>query len=156
MAAQRSAFAEITERELVITRILDAPRPLVFKAWTDPQHLVHWLGPQGFTGTILQMDVRPGSTYRFHMRGPQGTDHWRQGVYREVVEPERLVFTYAWENPEGTPGPETLVTVTFEEHQGKTRLTLHQALFESIADRDSHRGGWSTSLDRLGQYVMTV
>jgi uncharacterized protein YndB with AHSA1/START domain len=144
------------DRELVITRVFDAPRSLVFKAWTEPEHLVHWLGPQGFTGAIVKMDVRPGGAYRFHMRGPEGADLWRQGVYHEIVKPERLVFTYAWEDAEGKLGHETLVTVTFEEREGKTKLTLHQAVFESVTARDAHRGGWTSSLDRLAEHLATV
>jgi uncharacterized protein YndB with AHSA1/START domain len=154
MATNTSTDIESTERVLVITRVFDAPRSLVFKAWTDPEHLVHWLGPQGFTGNIVKMDVRPGGAYRFHMRGPEGADLWRQGVYRESVKPERLVFTYAWEDAEGKPGHETLVTVTFEEHEGKTKLTLRQAVFESVTARDGHQGGWSSSLDRLAKYLV--
>jgi uncharacterized protein YndB with AHSA1/START domain len=154
MAARSNAAAEAAERELVITRVFAAPRRLVFKAWTDPGHLVHWLGPQGFTGTIMKMDVRPGGAYRLHMRGPEGDDHWAQGVYRAVVEPERLVMTRNWADAEGNPtSPETLLTVTFEELDGKTKLTLHQAGFESITARDAHRGGWNSSLDRLAEYV---
>jgi uncharacterized protein YndB with AHSA1/START domain len=157
MAARNSAVAESAERELVITRIFDAPRSLVFKAWTDPEHLVHWLGPQGFTGTIMQMVARPGGAYRFHLRGPEGDDHWSQGVYREIVEPERLVMTRNWADAHGNPtSPETLLTVTFEEHGGKTKLTLHQAIFESVTARDLHRGGWHSSLDRLAEYLVTV
>ena len=157
MAASPSTTTTSAERELVITRIFAAPRSLVFKAWTEPQHLVHWWGPQGFTSTILANDVRPGGAYRFHMRGPEGDDHWSQGVYREVVEPERLVMAGAWTDARGKPtSPETLLTVTFEEHQGKTKLTLHQALFESVTARDAHRGGWTSSLDRLGEYLATV
>jgi uncharacterized protein YndB with AHSA1/START domain len=154
MAARSNAAAEAAERELVITRVFNAPRSFVFKAWTDPEHLVRWLGPQGFTGTIVKMDVRPGGTYRVHMRGPEGDDHWAQGVYRAVVEPERLVMTRNWADAEGNPtSPETLLTVTFEEHDGKTKLTLHQAGFESVTARDAHRGGWNSSLDRLAAYL---
>jgi uncharacterized protein YndB with AHSA1/START domain len=154
MAARSNAAAEAAERELVITRVFNAPRSFVFKAWTDPEHLVRWLGPQGFTGTIIKMDVRPGGTYRVHMRGPEGDDHWAQGVYRAVVEPERLVMTRNWADAEGNPtSPETLLTVTFEEHDGKTKLTLHQAGFESVTARDAHRGGWNSSLDRLAAYL---
>jgi uncharacterized protein YndB with AHSA1/START domain len=157
MAARSNAATEPAERVLVITRIFDAPCSLVFKAWTEPEHLAHWWGPRGFTSTILANDVRPGGTYRVHMRGPEGNDHWSQGVYREVVEPERLVLAGAWTDAEGKPtSPETLLTVTFEEHQGKTKLTLHQAVFESVTARDAHRGGWNSSLDRLVAYLATV
>ncbi len=155
MAVSTSTTTTSAERELVITRIFDAPRDLVFKAWTEPEHLVHWWGPRGFTSTIIgKINVRPGGTYRIHMRSPEGNDHWSQGVYREVVEPERLVMAGAWTDADGKPtSPETLLTVTFEEHDGKTKLTLHQAIFESVTARDSHRGGWNSSLDRLAEYL---
>jgi uncharacterized protein YndB with AHSA1/START domain len=156
VSVARPADKRLVSRCHHFTRVFDAPRSLVFKAWTELEHLVHWLGPQGFTGTIVKMDVRPGGAYRFHMRGPEDTDLWRQGVYREIVEPERLVFTYAWEDAEGKPGHETLVMVTFEEHGGKTKLTLRQAVFESVIKRDEHRGGWTSSLERLVEYLATV
>jgi len=80
--AARSNAVESAERVLVLTRLFDAPRSLVFKAWTEPEHLARWWGPRGFTSTIIANDVRPGGAYRFHMRGPEGDDHWLQGVYR--------------------------------------------------------------------------
>jgi uncharacterized protein YndB with AHSA1/START domain len=144
---------ESAERELVIMRVFDAPRPLVFKAWTEPEHLVHWWGPQGFTLPACTMDFQPGGSYRFCMRSPEGTDHWLQGVYREIVEPEQLVFTYAWEDAEGKPGHETLVTVTFTEHSGKTKLTLRHAVFASVTARNDHQNGWAACLDRLVEYL---
>src|SRR5712692_7136395 len=113
MAARSSTTTEVTERELVITRVFDAPRSLVFKAWTEPDRAVRWWGPQGFTTISCEMDVRPGGAWRICMRSPNGSDEWQQGVYREIVEPERLVFTYAFEDASGKPGHETLVTVTF-------------------------------------------
>lgn len=99
------------------------------------------------------MDVRPGGAFRFCMRGPEGDDHRLRGVYREVVEPERLVFTWAWEGEGGTLGHETVLTVTFEEHGEKTRLTLHQAVFESVTARDAHQGGWTSGLEHLAEYL---
>ena len=156
MAAGSSAAAA-AERVLVLTRVFDAPRSLVFKAWTDPEHLVRWFGPRGFTSTIIANDVRPGGAYCIHMRGAEGDDHWLQGVYGEVVAPERLVMAGAWTDADGKPtSPETLLTVTFEEHDGKTKLTLHQAVFESVTARDAHRGGWTSSLERLAEYLATV
>ncbi|MGH7865428.1 MAG: SRPBCC domain-containing protein [Candidatus Binataceae bacterium] len=157
MGARSNLAAEPTERVLVITRIFDAPRSLVFKAWTEPERQVCWLGPEGFTGTIIKMDVRPGGMYRFHMRAPDGSDHWLQGVYHEIVAPERIVSTYAWADADGRPTrPETLLTVTLEEHDGKTKLTLHQSVFESVTARDAHQGGWSSSLGRLAEYLAKV
>lgn len=160
MEARNSvATAPATENlELVVTRVLDAPRSLVFKVWTDPEHLVRWWGPKGFTSAIVgKIDFRPGTSYRIHMRGPDGDDHWSQGVYREVVEPERLVFAGYWTDAEGNPkGPESIITVTFEDLGGKTRLTLRQEVFESVTAREAHRGGWTSSLERLAEYLAAV
>ena len=164
MGATVNLVTEPADRVLTIERVLDAPRELVFKAWTEPKHMVRWFGPRGFTTTIVAHDFRPGGTYRWCMRGPEGDDHWAQGVYREIAEPERLVMTWGpgdpssnWADSEGNPTrPETLLTVTFEEHAGKTRLTPHQAVFESVTARDSHRGGWNSALDCLAEYLATV
>lgn len=154
MAAEINAATESADCELLITRIFDAPRHLVFKAWTDPDRLARWLGPQGFTSTIVKMDARPGGAYRFQMRGPDGDDHWSQGIYREIVEPERIVYTTAWADADGKlTSPETILTVTFEDHEGKTKLSLHQAGFESVTARDAHRLGYSSTLERLAEYL---
>jgi uncharacterized protein YndB with AHSA1/START domain len=152
-----AAASNVAERELVITRVFDAPRSLVFKAWTDPEHHVKWMGPEGFTGKVLRSELRPGGAYRFYMRDPKGGDHWQQGIFREVVEPERLVFTYEWANEQGqATRPQTIVTLTFEDQGGKTKLTLKQGIFESVSARDDHRGGWSSSLDCLANYLTTA
>ena len=140
-------------RELVITRIFDAPRRLVFQAWTHPDRVARWWGPQGFVTNYCDMDIRPGGAFRFCMRSPEGIDYWKRGVYREVVEPERLVFTFAWEDADGKPGHQTLVTVTFAESGDKTELTLHQAVFETIARRDDHQHGWDSALERFAEYL---
>jgi uncharacterized protein YndB with AHSA1/START domain len=153
MAARTSAVAATAERELIITRIFDAPRSLVFEAWAKREHLVHWSAPRGFTITYCEGDLRPGGAWRCCMRSREGSDHWLGGVYREIVEPHRLVFTHAWEDENGKPGRETLVTLTFGEHDGKTKLTFHQAVFESAAERDSHREGWGECLDKLEEYL---
>jgi uncharacterized protein YndB with AHSA1/START domain len=154
MAASNSATAESAERVLTIERIFDAPRALVWKAWAEPDRMVKWHGPRGFTSTIERSDFRPGGAYRIHMLGPDNDDHWTQGVFHEIVEPERLVMTGCWTDAEGKPtSPETLVAITFEDHNGKTKLTLHQSGFESISARDAHRGGWSSAFDRLAEYL---
>jgi uncharacterized protein YndB with AHSA1/START domain len=146
------------DRVLVITRVFDAPRSLVYKAWTEPERMAQWLGPHGFASKVIKMDARVGGSYRFYMRSSEGTDHWWQGVHREIVENERLVYTYAWTDADGNPTrPETLVTVTFEAlGERKTRLTLRQEVFESVTARDLHNGGWSSSLDRLADYLAAV
>jgi uncharacterized protein YndB with AHSA1/START domain len=137
--------------ELVITRVFDAPRELVWKAWTEPEAAVKWWGPKGFTIPDSKLDVRPGGAWRVCMRSPEGEAHWAHGVYREIVEPELLVYTWVWEKG---ARDEKLVTVTFAEDGPKrTKLTLHQAAFVTVEDRDEHREGWSESLDRLAEYL---
>ena len=154
MSAGSSAIAPSAEQELVVTRIIDAPRALVFRAWTDAEQVANWWGPQGFVTTFCEMDIRPGGAYRCCMRSPAGTDHWKRGVYREIVAPERIVFTFAWEDANGHLGHELLTTVTFEDLGAKTRLTLHQAQFATVANRDDHRGGWTSCLERFAEYML--
>lgn len=141
--------------ELVITRVLDAPPMLVYKVWTEPEHMVRWMGPKGFTAPSAKLDVREGGQYRALIRSPEGKDYWFHGVYREVVENKRLVFTFAWEE-DGERGSENLITITFTEENGKTRMTFKQAPFQSIEERDGHEGGWSEALDKLAAYVITA
>ncbi len=144
----------LDQEELIITRILRAPPALVFAAWTEPQHLAHWSGPQGFTTPHHEMDLRPGGRYRACLRSADGVDHWVQGVYREVQPPARLVMTHAWENERGQPGPETLVTVTFAEAgPGLTRMHFRQSGFTSEDSRQGHQDGWSSSFDRLASHL---
>jgi len=142
--------------ELTVSRMIDAPRQLVFRAWTDPRQIARWWGPHGFTTIDYEMDIRPGGTYRLCMRSPEGTDHRKRGVYREIVEPERIAFTFAWEEPDGRLGPELLVTVTFEAVGEKTRLVLRQSGFDSVVWRDSHVAGWTSCLERFGEYLTNV
>jgi uncharacterized protein YndB with AHSA1/START domain len=143
----------IHDRQLTITRVFDAPRSLVFKVWTQPEHFSRWLGPKDFTAIACHMNVQVGGMYRACIRSPEGNDHWMQGVYREIIEPERLVFTFAWEDENSRPKHETLVTVTFEEQDNKTLMTFQQAIFESTESRDSHNTGWSECFDRLATYL---
>ena len=118
-------------RELVITRVFDALRSLIFKAWVDPKHLAQWWGPHGFTNPVCELDVRPGGAIRIHMRGPDGTVYPMTGVYREIVEPERLVFTSAALDQEGQPLFEVLNTVIFAKQGGKTTLTTKARVVKS-------------------------
>jgi uncharacterized protein YndB with AHSA1/START domain len=153
MAAKNSTAKASADRELTITRVFDAPRSLVFKVWTEPEHLVRWWGPRDWTTPSLKADIRPGGAYRICILSRKGEESWMRGVYREIVAPERLVFTFAWEDAAGKPGHETLVTVTFAEQNGKTKLTFHQAIFETVSSRDAHHEGWSECLDRLAAYL---
>jgi uncharacterized protein YndB with AHSA1/START domain len=103
------------QHELRITRTFDAPRDLVFKAWIDPAHASHWWGPRHHPATVLEMDVRPGGNWRNCLKSTEtGEELWQGGVFQEVVAPERLVFTFAWDEA-GERGIETRVTVTFSE-----------------------------------------
>jgi len=142
----------------------------VFKAWTKPEHMMRWWGPHSFTNPVCEMDVRPGGAHRIVMRSPEGVEYPLKGVYREVVEPERLVMTIdcsehpaEWhdlvnpsrEEGEGNPAGEMLSTVTFEDLDGKTKLTV-RTRFDSVAIRDAMlkmgmTEGWSQSLDRLAE-----
>jgi uncharacterized protein YndB with AHSA1/START domain len=139
---------------LVLSHVFDAPRALVYAAWTERQHLERWQGaPEGMTVTVEQSDIRPGGAFKICMHGPDGADHWLQGVYREVVAPERLVFTHTWLDASGKPGKETLVTITFTERGDRTELTLRQSGFASIQSRDGHREGWASTFTNLARYL---
>lgn len=133
MAAGKNDPSDLTARSIITTRLFDAPRELVFEAFTDPRHLMHWWGPNGFTLTIRSMDMRPGGVWRFVMHGPDGTDYENRIVYDEVVRPERLVYRHG--GGDDVEPVQFHVTVTFEDKGGKTRLTMH-ALFPSAAERD--------------------
>lgn len=150
---KRAAPAQKKNRELVVTRTLDAPRALVFRAWTDPAQLVRWWGPEGFTTPECKMDVREGGAWRTCMRSPDGNDYKVRGIYREIVKPERLVFTWAWEDDSGATGHETVVTVTLAERDGRTQLRLAHRIFESKKARDMHQQGWVSVLNCLAAYL---
>jgi uncharacterized protein YndB with AHSA1/START domain len=156
MVAQDRETIAVSERELTITRVFNAPRSLVFNVWTQPEHFSRWLGPKDFTTIACHMNVQVGGMYRACIRSPEGNDHWMQGVYREVIEPERLVFTFAWEDENSQPKHETLVTVIFTEQNNQTLMSFHQAIFESTESRNSHRSGWSECFDRLATYLTAL
>ena len=152
MPATAPATKPTAQHELVISRIFDAPRPLVFKAWSAAEHMVRWLGPKDYTSPHCTMDFRVGGAYRACIRAPEGKEYWMRGIYREIMAPERIVFTFSWEE-EGERGLENLVTITFAEQGNKTRMTFRQAFFESVSERDSHNGGWTSCFDRLAQFL---
>ena len=153
MAAVTDTAPKSAAWELVISRAFDAPRSLVFEAWTDPARLARWFGPRGFKIPSCKMDAREGGEFRICMRSPEGTDHWVRGVFREVSKPERLAFTWAWEDEDGKPKHETVVRVDFTEQGGKTRLRMQQGAFESANARDQHESGWGGALDCLEEYL---
>ena len=119
---------DTANRELVISRVFNAPKELVWKVWTEPEHIRQWWGPNGFTNTIFQMDVKPGGVWDLIMHGPDGTDYKNKSVYKEVVKYEKLVYDHV-------SGPKFQFTVTFKE-QGKKTLISIQMLFETVELRD--------------------
>jgi len=147
--------------DLVIVRVFDAPRALVWAAWTDPKHFARWWGPEGFTAPSCTMDVRVGGTFLWCMRSDKGEEYWNTGVYREIVPQERIVYTDSFADAKGNVVPpshygmpgdgpeENQVTVTFVEHDGKTTMTLRHALTVDDNMNKMVRAGWNGSFDKL-------
>jgi len=158
------------KEEITIIRIFDAPRELVWKAWTEPEHMMRWWGPKDFTSPVCLIDLRVGGEYLNAMRSPQGKDFWSKGVYREVVAPERMVMTDSFADESGNVvsasyygmSPkwpmELLITVTFEEDNGKTKQTLKHSGIAGISakDRTDMMQGWSESFDKLADYLTKI
>ena len=161
MTARQSSSAKVPiSDELVITRIFDAPREAVWKAWTDPGRFMLWWGPQGFTSPACRIDLRVGGKYLYCMRSPEGRDYWGTGVYREIVPMKKIVCSDSFADSEGNVvaashygmqgewPPELTVTVTFEEKDGKTIMTLlHEGIPQNM--KDDCEAGWSGSFDKL-------
>jgi uncharacterized protein YndB with AHSA1/START domain len=143
--------------EINLTRVINAPRALVFEAWTDPQHVAQWWGPKNFTNVIEKWEARPNGSIRLQMRASSGFSHPMTGTFHEVVPPERLVFTAVAEDDAGNRLLESLTTVTFAEQGGKTKLTVHASAvgLAPIAAQmlQGMEQGWSQSLERLDDLV---
>ena len=156
--------------EFTFTRDLDAPRELVWRAFTEPEHLRHWWGPKGFTMHSCTLDLRPGGVFHYLLRSPDGQEIWGKFVYREIIAPERLVAVVTFSDEHGNltrhpwdPGwpVETLSAITFAEHNGRTRLTVrwvpHNATEAErgtfAAGHDSMRQGWTGTADQLAGYL---
>ncbi|MPZ83130.1 MAG: SRPBCC domain-containing protein [Actinophytocola sp.] len=142
-----------TERELVITRVFDAPRELVFECWTDPNHLARWWGPSGFTAPSVTVNGTEGGAWRTCIRNEEGVEYWSSGVYLEIRPPERLVFSFTWDPVADQPVEDTLVTVTFADRDGKTEMAFHQSGFDTVESRDGHESGWRECFADLAAYV---
>ena len=154
MAAKRTTSDNSgDEGKLNIKRTLDAPIDLVWKVWADPQQAKHWWGPRGFKTPIVELDERPGGKWRALMIGPDGTELWQHGVYREIVPKKRTVYTFIWDRE---PDHEMLVSVDFAAKGKKTEIAFEQTGFASDGERDGHRGGWNESFDRLAEYLKQV
>ena len=158
-AASKAAKSPKTTRAassppaLVIKRTFDAPRDLVWKVWSDPDLAKNWWGPNGFTLPFVEMDQRPGGKWRAHMVSMDGRDFWQHGVYREIVPPEKTVYTFIWDSE---PDQEMLVTVLFAPRGNKTEMTFKQEGFKSVADKDGHEDGWNQTFDRLSAHLKTL
>lgn len=152
--AKSNLIAEPGTQEIVMTRIFDAPRELVFKVCTDPELIPQWWGPASLTTTVDKMEVRPGGLWRYVHRDAEGNEYAFRGVYHDITAPERMVMTFEWE---GMPGHVLLETITLEDYEGKTRMT-DQSVFQSVADRDGMiqsgmESGATEMMDRLTALV---
>jgi uncharacterized protein YndB with AHSA1/START domain len=159
MSEAMMVVVEPGESTILMTRVFDAPRELVFDAWTDPRHVGQWWGPRGFTTTTFEMDVRPGGEWRFVMHGPDGRDYPNRIVFSEVVRPQRLAYAHRGDD-ESEP-VSFQVTVTFDDVGGRTRLTM-RSQFPSAEERDrvireygAVEGG-KQHLERLAEFVAKV
>lgn len=151
-ATDKSA-AQTGDREIAITRIFDAPRDLVFDAWTNEEHLSKWWGPQGFTTTFQKFEMKPGGTWEFVMHGPDGVDFPNTNVFVEIEKPERIVFKH-------DVFPHFLATAIFEDLDGKTRLTYRTVFEETAATFDKVKAyavpGAEQTMDRLGEHLASI
>jgi uncharacterized protein YndB with AHSA1/START domain len=150
---------------LAVTRVFDAPREMVFKAWTEPDRLKRWWGPKGFTTPFCAVDLREGGVFLYCMRSPEGRVSWGRGVFQEIVVPERLVLAMSFADAEGNVVPatyyglspdwplESLMTVTFEELAGGTRVAVRHEGVPPGPDGDGARQGWAEILDGLAEYL---
>jgi uncharacterized protein YndB with AHSA1/START domain len=152
-----SATTEHSQWDLVITRVFDAPRELVFKTWTETKHMAQWWGPNGFTNPVCELDLRPGGLIRIHMRAPNGIVYPMTGVFEEIIVPERLVFVSSALDENGNSMFDVLNAITFAEQQGKTSLTLQARVVKATALAPQYlkgmQAGWTQSLDRLGSLL---
>lgn len=150
---------------LEVTRVLDAPPGRVFKAWSDPEQVKRWWGPNGFTTPVCTIDFHLGGAWHYCMHSPEGRDYWCKGVYREIVEGEKIVTTDFFSDEVGNLVPPTrygmsadwpaemLITVDFAEQEGKTKLTVRQTVPDPLVEESGAVQGWSESLDRLAEAV---
>lgn len=138
---------------LVIRRTFAAPRARVYAAWTEPDQMRRWAGPEGFSVPEMEQDPRVGGTYRMTMQQPDGERIAVYGVFREIQPPERISYTWRWEEDTPEAEIETLVTVEFHDRGNETELVLTHDLFASEESRAGHEGGWNSALDKLGRFL---
>jgi uncharacterized protein YndB with AHSA1/START domain len=148
--------AKRAEHDLLITRTFAAPVSVVFALWSSAEHLKRWMGPANFTCPEAVVDFRVGGRYCAMIKSAEHGENWFGGVYREIEQDKRLVFTFAWNNDGPSAGVETLITITFEERNGQTLQTFHQRPFLSAERRDSHMSGWNETFDKQRAYVAKI
>ncbi|MEX0807598.1 MAG: SRPBCC domain-containing protein [Dongiaceae bacterium] len=146
----------VTDDELFITRIFDVPAATLFALWTRPEHLSRWMGRGGSGSSDVTIDLRIGGVYRARVISGTHGENWFHGVYREIEANRRLVFTFNWENDGPSAGIEMLVTITFEDRDGRTIQTFHQRPFGNAERRDAHRNGWTDLFNQLAAYAATA
>jgi uncharacterized protein YndB with AHSA1/START domain len=144
--------APANDLTLHLERILPAPRPLVFRAQTEPDLLAEWWGPAGFSAPTIELDLRVGSAYRIAMQPPDGDLFYLSGEFVEVDPPNRLAYTFRWEDPD-PDDRETIVTFSLDDRGGSTQVSVDQGVFATEARRALHDQGWTESLDRLQRLV---
>ncbi|SDC98594.1 SRPBCC family protein [Actinokineospora iranica] len=143
----------MTEPSLTITRVFDAPPALLYDVWTDPAHLAKWWGPKDFHASSIDLDATEGGKWRHCMVSPDGREHWSHGEFRVLQPPEKLAFTFTWEAEDALA---TLVTIDFEDQDGKTLMTFRQGPFADESTRDDHRDGWLEAFDDITAHVSSV
>jgi uncharacterized protein YndB with AHSA1/START domain len=154
-SAGTGAGSRTEQREqLVITRVFDAPRDLVWQAWTAREHAVQWWGPKGFTARILEWADHPGGAWRAVMRSPTGEEYPQHGVMKELTPPEHLAFTLIWDHD--GPASEMLVSVTLTARGDKTEMVFRKGPFRSEPQRQGEEGGWNEAFDRLEAHVTAM
>ncbi|MCG3117731.1 MAG: SRPBCC domain-containing protein [Candidatus Manganitrophus sp. SA1] len=140
-----------SEIKLQITRFFPASREKIFEAWTRPDKIMQWFAPGEMTIPLAEVDLRVGGRYRIQMKDPDGGEtHTTTGVYKEILPPQRLVFTWRWEGPDSQ---ETEVTIELKEKDGGTELTLTHARFANTESRDKHQHGWNGCLENLSRFL---
>ena len=140
-------------REIMLTREIAAPRTLLFRLWTEPEHLMRWWGPQTTTASSVSVDLREGGAWRHCILTAEGKEYWSHGRYLELVPPERLVFTFAWEGQDGKPGHQMQVTVELHELGEKTRLVFRKVELPDDTELKLQTGGWEQALDKYVAYA---
>ncbi|GMV91075.1 MAG: hypothetical protein AMXMBFR82_08530 [Candidatus Hydrogenedentota bacterium] len=165
MSVNTGTTIETKGDALTITRVLDAPRERVWNAWSDPNLLQQWWGPEHFTVPVYESDFREGGQYHYCMRSPDGQDYWSIGAYQEIVPMERIVYTDSFADEKGNPvsaahygmdgnwAEELIVTLTFEDRDGKTRFTLRHTGLPEGQHREMCGIGWNESFDKLEALV---